>query len=37
MQFQNKAIAGLGFKPGAEYKLRTVNVQMIKNIRALVG
>ncbi|HNE98492.1 MAG TPA: copper homeostasis protein CutC, partial [Cyclobacteriaceae bacterium] len=37
MQFQNKAIAGLGSEPGAEYKLRTVNVQMIKNIRALLG
>ena len=37
MQFQNKAIAGLGSEPGAEYKLRTLNLQMIKNIRALVG
>lgn len=37
MQFRNTAIAGLGSAPGAEYKLRTVNVQMIKNIRALVG
>lgn len=37
MQFQNKSISGLGSEPGAEYKLRTVNVQMIKNIRALVG
>lgn len=37
MQYQNQAIAGLGSEPGAEYKLRTVNVQMIKNIRALVG
>jgi copper homeostasis protein len=37
MEYQNKSIAGLGSEPGAEYKLRTVNVQMIKNIRALVG
>lgn len=36
MQFQNNAIAGLGSEPGAEYKLRTVNLQMVKNIRALV-
>ena len=31
MQYRNVAIAGLGSEPGAEYKLRTVNVQMIKN------
>lgn len=37
MEFQNKSIAGLGSEPGAEYKLRTVNAQMIKNIRALLG
>lgn len=37
MQFQNRTIAGLGSEPGAEYRLRTVNVQTIKNIRALVG
>ncbi len=36
MQFQNKSIAGLGSEPGAEYKLRTVNTQMVKNIRALI-
>lgn len=37
MQFRNAAIAGLGSELGSEFKLRTVNVQMIKNIRALVG
>jgi copper homeostasis protein len=37
MKFRNEAIAGLGSEPGSEFKLRTVNVEMVKNIRALVG
>lgn len=37
MKFRNTAISGLGSELGSEFKLRTVNVAMIKNIRALVG
>jgi copper homeostasis protein len=37
MTFRNNAIAGLGSDLGSEFKLRTVNAEMIKNIRALVG
>lgn len=37
MKFRNTAISGLGSELGSEFKLRTVNVEMIKNIRALVG
>lgn len=37
MNFRNNGISGLGSNAGAEFKLRTVDTNVIKNIRALVG
>jgi copper homeostasis protein len=35
MKYHNQAIAGMGSSEGEEYKLRTVSVQKIKEVREL--